>query len=346
MRPSEEVFKSSIWIRAIHRSDGPATRLLRRSIFDRIAISEHHERGPLELYQLRSFAAVAELGHLTRAAEKLHISQPALSAQIKALEDELGVALFERTSSGMTLTAAGQRLLPEATKVVSAAGALSSHAKAMAGETGGRARVGTLADPQFLRLGDFLAKALGRFPLVEIELHHEVSGAAFAKVRNGALDASFYYGNLVHPTVHAVALRPVAYRVVAPMAWRERVANAGWDDIAALPWIMTPSISTHSALAHQMFEARGVAPSRRIEADHEAVISSLVVAGVGVALMREDLALEAAAANDVCLWGDARAETSLQFIYLDERKADPVVRALSDVVQDVWTDARDTRVAA
>ena len=116
----------------------------------------------MELYQLRSFAAVAEAGHLTRASEKLHISQPALSAQIKALEDELGVALFERTPSGMTLTTAGQRLLPEATKVVTAAGALSSHAKAFAGETTGRARVGTLADPQFLRLGDFLAQALDR----------------------------------------------------------------------------------------------------------------------------------------------------------------------------------------
>src|SRR5262245_27783713 len=109
----------------------------------------------MELYQLRSFAAVAELGHLTRAAEKLHISQPALSAQIKALEDELGVALFERTPSGMLLTPAGQTLLPEAAKVVSAAVALRTQAKAISGEIGGRARVGTLADPDFLRLGDF-----------------------------------------------------------------------------------------------------------------------------------------------------------------------------------------------
>src|SRR5437868_4512674 len=291
----------------------------------------------MELYQLRSFAAVAELGHLTRAAEKLHISQPALSAQIKALEDELGVALFERTPSGMTLTPAGQRLLPEATKVVIAAGVLSSHAKAFAGETTGRVRVGTLADPQFLRLGDFLAQALDRNPLVEIELHHEVSGAAFAKVRDGELDATFYYGDLTHPIVASIPLRPVAYRVVAPVAWRERVENAAWDEIAALPWIITPPISTHSALANQMFEAHGVSPAKRIEADHEAVISSLVIAGVGVALMREDLAVDAAAANDVCLWGEARAETLLQFIYLRERKHDPVVTALSDVVRDVWS---------
>src|SRR5262252_9431477 len=68
-------------------------------------------RGSMELYQLRSFLAVAEAGNLTRAAEKLHLSQPALSAQIRSLEDELEVTLFERTSGGMTPTAAGRRLL-------------------------------------------------------------------------------------------------------------------------------------------------------------------------------------------------------------------------------------------
>ena len=62
----------------------------------------------MELYQLRSFVAVAEAGHLTRAAEKLHVSQPAVSAQIKALEDALDIVLFERTSSGMVPTPAGQ----------------------------------------------------------------------------------------------------------------------------------------------------------------------------------------------------------------------------------------------
>ena len=86
-----------------------------------------------------------------------------------------------------------------------------------------------------------------------------------------------------------------------------------------------------------MFEAHGVSPAKRIEADHEAVISSLVIAGVGVALMREDLAVDAAAANELCLWKEARAETLLQFLYRRERADDPVVRALSDVVRDVWS---------
>ena len=75
----------------------------------------------MELYQLRTFLTVADEGHLTRAAEKLFTSQPAVSTQVRALEDELGVKLFERSSRGMTLTAAGFALQEQARKIVNAA---------------------------------------------------------------------------------------------------------------------------------------------------------------------------------------------------------------------------------
>ena len=296
----------------------------------------------MELYQLRSFAAVAESGHLTRAADRLHISQPALSAQIKALEDELGVPLFERLPSGMELTPAGRSLLPEAQKVVAAAQVLRSHASAFKGEVAGRVSVGTVSDPGFIRVAELLAQAVETFPLLEIELHHVVTGEAFQKVRDGELDASFYYGSLSHPTVAFLPLLNVAYRVVAPVAWRDRVENAPWDEIVAMPWVMTPPISTHSALAGQLFHEHGVSPARRVEADHEAVISSLVVAGLGVSLMREDLAMAAVAAGDVVLWSDKRLLTTLSFIYLAEREDEPVIRALRDMLARVWTHAEQT----
>jgi DNA-binding transcriptional LysR family regulator len=293
----------------------------------------------MELYQLRSFSMVAKLGQLTKAAERLHLSQPALSAQIKALEDELGVALFDRVASGMELTAAGRRLLPEAEKVVAGAQALRSRAHAIKGDVAGRARVGTVSDPDFIRIGDFLARAIDAFPLLEIELRHEVSGAAFERVRDGELDASFYYGSLADPGVVAQPLCDFAYRVVAPVAWGERIAHASWEEVAAMPWIMTPPISTHHALAGELFRAHGIAPTTRIAADHEAVIRSLVVTGVGVALMREDLAQEAEAAGEVVIWSDVRLATTLKFIYLERRASEPPIRALVDVLRQVWTPA-------
>jgi DNA-binding transcriptional LysR family regulator len=290
----------------------------------------------MELYQLRSFALVAELGHVTRAAERLHISQPALSAQIKALEDELGVALFERTSTGMVLTAGGRRILGEAEKVLAAAQTLSAEAHALKGGLAGKVRIGTVSDPSFIRIGEFLNAAVERYPLLQIELHQEVSGEAFEQVRRGELDASFYFGELAHPSVLGLALRELAYRVVAPAIWCERIAAAGWADIAALPWIMTPSISTHNQLITALFRGHGVAPAQVVVADQEAVVSSLVVSGVGVALMREDLALEKAVAGEVCLWRDVRVATQLWFVHPRERESDPAMVALLDVLKDVW----------
>jgi DNA-binding transcriptional LysR family regulator len=290
----------------------------------------------MELYQLRSFVEVAELGHLTRAADKLHVSQPALSAQIKALEEELELELFERTSSGMTLTAAGKRLVGEAQKLLLAAQSLRNEARTIKGEVVGVARVGTLSDPKLIRVGELMSAAVERYPRIEIQLHHEVTGAAFEKVREGDLDASFYYGKLSHPGVAAVALRDLTYRIVAPAAWKQRLEHATWKDVAAEPWVMTPPISTHNELANTLFQQHDIAPTKVLEADDERVVCSLVVSGLGMALMREDLALDKARVGEVCLWKEVRLTTALKFVYLRDREEDPVIRALVDLLKDVW----------
>jgi DNA-binding transcriptional LysR family regulator len=290
----------------------------------------------MELYQLRSFVAVAEAGHLTRAAERLHISQPAVSAQIKALEDELDLALFERTSSGMVLTSAGERLLTDAERVLAAAQALRTVAKALKGEVTGKVRVGTTSDPSFIRVGEFLNATIARHPLLQVELHHEITGEAFAKVRDGELDASFYSGDLEHPSVEGLRLRSSSYRVAAPAAWKRRVVDADWGEIATQPWVITPAISTHHKLVRTLFEKHGVEPTRVVEADQESVITNLVVSGVGLSLIREDLALEKETAGQVCLWRDVRVQTTLWFIYLRTRKNDPALSALIDVLRDTW----------
>jgi DNA-binding transcriptional LysR family regulator len=296
-------------------------------------------KGTMELYQLRSFAAVAELGHLTRAAERLHVSQPAVSAQIRALEDELGTPLFERGAGGMTLTEAGTKLLPYAAKVLGAAVELKSRALSLKGQVAGHLRLGTLSDPETLRLGDLLALSVERHPLLHLELRHEVTGAAFAKVRDGELDASFYYGPLHHAAVASTTLRPLVYRVVVPAAWADRVRGDDWAPIAALPWVMTPPISSHHALATELFETRGRTPETIVECDNESVVRSLVVGGLGAGLMREDAAVEHERAGEVVRWPGARMTTTLQFLHPRERAGDPAIAALLALVVDTWRDA-------
>ena len=290
----------------------------------------------MELYQLRAFAAVGDAGQLTRAAERLHISQPALSAQIKALEDELEVRLFERTPSGMQPTRAGRELLVHAQKVLMATDALRRAARAVHGEVAGRLRIGTLSDPQFMRLGDVLGRAVERYPLLELELHQEITGAALEAVRDGTLDAGFFYGELRSPQVAGLALREVIYRVTAPAAWRARIEGAGWNELAALPWIVTPHISSHHQLMREIFNQHNIAPAKFIEADAETVISGLVASGLGISLMREDLAQARERAGEVCICPQTSLRTTLWFIYRTERNADPLIAALLGVVAETW----------
>jgi DNA-binding transcriptional LysR family regulator len=290
----------------------------------------------MELYQLRTFAAVAELGHLTRAAEKLHVSQPAVSAQIKALEDELGVPLFDRTPTGMILTGPGRRLLPQAEKVLVAAQELRSEARSLAGTVVGRLRVGTVSDPESIRLGEFLSRAVELHPLLELDVHHQVSGAAFESVRNGELDASFYFGTLIHPAVASLPLCEITYRVAAPAAWSDRVAGATWGGLAALPWILTPAISSHRGLVNEVFRQHGVEPTSVVQADHESVIENLIVSGLGLSLLREDLARAREATGEVVVLSNVRLTTMLQFIYPAEREQEPAIAALLFAAREVW----------
>src|SRR5205823_3292279 len=131
--------------------------------------------------------------------------------------------------------------------------ALKNEAQALRGEIAGKLSIGTVSDPDFIRLGVSLNALVERLPLIEIELHHQVSGVALERVRDGALDASFYYGEVHGPSVAGLHLRKIGYCVAAPAAWKERVENADWNELAAQPWIVTPSVSTHNHLVRELF---------------------------------------------------------------------------------------------
>lgn len=295
----------------------------------------------MELYQLRSFVAIAEAGQLTRAAEALHVSQPALSAQLRALEDELGLTLFRRGPEGMQLTEGGRRLLARAEKVLSAAQSLRDEAAALKGKLVGTARIGTLSDPAFARVGEFISASVTRYPLLKIELHQGITGELLAQVRDGDLDGAFFYGELRQPMVSGIALRQISYRVVGPREWQAELQHADWPQLASKPWIIPPPISSQHEWVMQLLQSHGAKPAQVIESDSETVIATLVVSGVGMALMREDLARDREACGELFVWSDIRHDSTLWFVHARDRERDPTIRALLDVLKDLWGLRRD-----
>ena len=288
----------------------------------------------MDLHQLRSFVAVAQAGHVTRASEKLHLSQPTVSGHLRALEGDLGVTLFERMSSGVTLTHAGRLLLEDAEKVLASAQALRDHARAIGGTLDARLRIGTILDPAYLRLGDLLAVMRERYRLIEVELHLAVSGVGLEKVKNGELDAAFLLGDPDDADVRAIPLEPIRYVIAAPAAWRSRLKD--WESLAKETWILPPPQGTLHQLARELLRAHRLAPASVMESDQESAILNLVAAGVGITLMREPLAREREAAGEIFIWPEGDTRTTLVLCYPAAREASPEILALVRAVEDVW----------
>jgi DNA-binding transcriptional LysR family regulator len=142
------------------------------------------------------------------------------------------------------------------------------------------------------------------------------------------------------PGVTALPLCKLQYRIVAPACWGERLRGAQWQDLAALPWISTPKDGSHSQMAETLFRRHRFTPQKVIEADSEASIASLVLANIGMGLMREDLAAQAHEDGRMLMLEMGGATTSLRFIYLGSRENDPAILALRTVLGELWPRPR------
>ncbi|MGE4299567.1 MAG: LysR family transcriptional regulator [Desulfovibrionaceae bacterium] len=290
----------------------------------------------LELHQLRSFLAVAEEGHFTRAAERLYLSQPAVSAHVKALEARLGLELFARTPKGVQLTDAGRAIRDEARKVLAGVGNLLAQARALRGELGGGVRLGLNTDPVFLRVPRFLTGMRAAYPKLEFQLIQGLSGVVLSDIKSGKLDAGFVFMQPESTRVSHVTLGTSRLRVVAPTAWAERIQGLDWKGLTALPWILTPPACPFRRVANRMFAQAGAKPAQVVVADLEAIVRALVTEGDGLGLLREDAALEAARAGDVAVWDGEAVTLELSFAFLRTREQDPLIRAMVHELLDVW----------
>jgi DNA-binding transcriptional LysR family regulator len=244
----------------------------------------------MELRHLRYFVAVAEELHFTRAAERLHIAQPPLSQQIRALETELGVQLFERTRRSVALTDAGHALLIRAREVLSVAQALPQELQRVARGEVGQLRIGfssTLPLTKLLR--DVVADHRRSLPGVALNLREMHSQQQFEGLRRGELDVGLVrYNERAPEGIRLEVLRRDPLRLVVPsshrFARRKSVAIAECRDEAFIGFPGDAGTGTAPLLKRLCAEA-GFEPNIAQEAREATTQIGLVAAGLGIAVL-------------------------------------------------------------
>ena len=249
----------------------------------------------MELRHLRYFVAAAEAENVSRAALKLHVSQPALSRQIRDLEQELGFSLFERSAKSVRLTEAGKTFLTEARGVLQRAEEAVNRARALANGEHAQLHLGYAPSPTARILPTILRSFQSQFPKVRVKLHDLSTEEMLAGIREGKLELAILvrparstlrglrFEELARDTMclavppdHALARRRFA--TLAQVAQERLVAFSRTDFPEYHEYLETLFAPTKSE------------PRIAEEHDGAASLIAAVEAGIGVAIVPESFA--------------------------------------------------------
>ena len=239
----------------------------------------------MDAADLRVFQCVASCGSMNKAALELNTVQSNVTARIKALEDELGFELFERTNRGVTLTAAGGRLLPFASR---AARVLDDARRAVAdqGSPAGPLVIGSLETTAALRLSPVLTEFATTYPAVDFTLRTGTSRELIDQVLDHTLEGAYVCGPVNHPDL-----------LVEPFVREELVlltapSVANFDTLAAMPELKIIVLRigcSYRLHLEALLARRGIVGVRCLEFGTLEAIFSCVSAGLGVTLLPKAL---------------------------------------------------------
>lgn len=240
----------------------------------------------IDLDQIRTFVAVAEAGGLTPAAETLHLSLPAISRRLSALEEELGVELLSRTTRRVALTQTGREFLPGARRL------LDEFEESLLGirETAARRRglvtLACIPTAAYYFLPATLAAFAGRFPAVRVRAMDLSAEGVIDAVATGAAEFGIGMEGAAHPEVEFQPLRRdpfvLACRRDHRLAGLEAVR---WADLAQERLVGVSRRSGNRLILDRALLPVGIRPNWHYEAEHLSTSLGLVEAGLGVAVV-------------------------------------------------------------
>jgi DNA-binding transcriptional LysR family regulator len=245
----------------------------------------------MDLRQLEYFVAVAEEQNFTRAAERVHISQSGVSAQIRQLERELGTPLIDRSGRRATLTDAGTAALEHARAALAAAEAVRGAVDDITGLVRGRLEVGMVTGCTITPLFDALAEFRHAHPGIEIALSEGNSDRLIERVRTGVTDLALI-GAAAETSLGLEAMVIVSEQLVAavssghPLAGLARPTLA---DVVGHPLICLPQGTGVRTVLDQACSARGLRPDIALQASAPEAVADLAARGLGVAILSESM---------------------------------------------------------
>ncbi len=240
----------------------------------------------LNLREIRAFVAVAQMGSFTRAAARLNVSQPALTVQIRRLEETLGARLFDRNSRTVTLTSVGRELLPVLHKSLADMQRVLDDARALGDGSRGTVRIACLPSFAAGRLPALIRDFRADAPGVAFEIRDVVASMVNQLVRAGEFDLGVTGGDVTDAELQILHSAEDRLMVVCPrehpLAKKRRVLAS---DLASYPLVLTAAGTSVRAIVDAAFDEAGRTPEIACEPTYMMTAVAMVRAGLGITIL-------------------------------------------------------------
>lgn len=240
----------------------------------------------LDIRQLRAFVTVAECGSFTRAADSLNLSQPALTVQIRKLEDGLGLRLFDRNTRSVALTRSGRELLPELGRILRELDGVVAETRQLSTMQRGIVRLAVL--PSFASgvLPEIIADFRRRHPGIGFSIRDVIASRVAELVANGEADLGLTGGAVLGPDLEILLRGTDRMHAVYPEGHElARHSAIGIADLARHPLVLMDQATSVRQVVDAAFAAASIVPLVGAEVTYMASAVGMVRAGLGVAIL-------------------------------------------------------------